>query len=783
VLLPFSLFAQFSTVKGKIVDSVDHTNVPFTTVFITSLQDSSFIKSGLTDSTGKFELLNLPSGNYFLTMTSIGYKSLKKSIFLNTPIYDTGEIKLNRSANNLNTVIIKEIKPPFIRKLDRVTINVNNNNFFKTTSNVVDILKRSPGVVVERNGQINLRNNTPATILINGKPIQMSIEELNNYLSSLNTNMIESIDLIESPSAKYDSEYKAVIDIKLKINKSLGLSGIASSYGQVDAYGRWGGNFFAKYQTKSMTYFANYSYNNIKTLYKSNTRQLLEDDTRQIEIITKNEGTGITNNYQFGADYALNKNNIISVSMKGYKAQGTNPYETSSLETKKPFIPENEGKIFTTNYQTSHPENYSFTASYIGQFKSGILSFDAYYINQKSLQTQNIINTATNVLTEFQKTNNNGNIRNKVIALDYEFNIGKGKLDIGSKLSNTSNISNQLGDTLNNGSWIINPRYTNNFLYQETVLAGFTNYIFKIRNSIDVQAGLRIENTNTTGNSITIDQIVKRNYLSWLPSINIGIQLNEIDKLTLSYTKKLTRPPFLSLNPFRLYISPFSFSEGNPFLLPAKVDLANISYSHNNLIFTLSAKHQKDILAQIPYVDSTTRITNYKQTNIGSESSATIDGDYVFSINSWWKIQSYASMILRSQQFPYESDFYHKNNLSFSLSGTQSFNISPSCAINLSYNYDSANNNLIYYTSSNYSIDIGIQKSFFEKRLDLKISSTDILYTSNPKMKINVKNYYSEIFQQYNSRMLKFQLTYSFGNAKNSRRSQSNIHSEEDRRL
>lgn len=781
LLFPSLVYAQNSTIKGKVVDTLDRANLSFATVALMSVSDSSVVRTDITDSLGNFQLSKLSRGNYMLWISSLEYKKFKMNITVGDSVVNAGIITLSRTGNILNNVTIKGVRQTFVRKSDRITINVEGSDFFKTATNVTDVLKRAPGVRVSNEGNIILRNNTAAVVLINGKVTAMNPEQLNSYLSSLNKNDIESIDLIETPSAKYDSEYKAVVDIKLKKSKSEGLSGTLSSYGQVDKFGRYGGSLSSTYRTKNFAYNVGYNYNHIKTSYENDIKQLLDNGTHEIRSQIENAGVTNSNNYQFGVDYFVAKNQTIGVSMKGYQANTVNPFRTYTTDNLVPSMAENSAPINTTNYQTSRPDNYSFSGSYRGQFKTGTLNFDAYYANYKSHQKQDITNMIIDLDDERQRTDNTGHIINKVMELEYAFNLGSGKLDIGSKLSKTSNNSAQRNDTLNMGQWQVNEKFSDQFLYDETIVAGYASYSVNLNKAIDLQVGMRVENTDTKGNSLTNNEISSNEYLSYLPNLNIGFLLDGKDKITVSYSKRLQRPPFFSLNPFRLYINPYSYSEGNPFLLPSKIDLGIISYSHNNLSFSLSAKHRDDILLQVPFLDPETNITGYKQTNLGKDLSTTLDADYSLTLTSWWKMQNYVALVYKTQKFMYGDQFYKRNNLSFSFNGTQSFTLPKEYIVNLSYAYDGKANELIYTLSPSYAIDLGIQKSLFNKRLDAKLSFTDIFYTANAPMTINVGNYNSRIFQKYNTRGGKIQFTYNFGKTASGNRAK-NIHAEEDSR-
>jgi outer membrane receptor protein involved in Fe transport len=199
---------------------------------------------------------------------------------------------------------------------------------------------------------------------------------------------------------------------------------------------------------------------------------------------------------------------------------------------------------------------------------------------------------------------------------DYEHPFGKvGKLQLGTKFTWTSSNNDLRYDTLGAGQWVYDPSRSNRFLYHETIVAGYAQ-VSREFGLVQIEAGLRIENTNTRGNSLTLDNVVDRSYFRWLPSLKLQRKLSETNTLSASFSRKMRRPAFWELNPFTLYIDPYTFTEGNPFLLPVTNNTADITFNHGDLSFSVNYTIDKGVFVQVPIQNDATNVLRYTRINL-----------------------------------------------------------------------------------------------------------------------------------------------------------------------
>jgi len=771
---------QTGIIKGKAVQEGTTNGVAFANVTLFSSADSSFVKGDITDSTGHFELPVTTVGAYILEISSIEYKKVYRGplVFetLGT-ILDLAQIAMASDQRLLNEVVVKGEKPAFEKQFDKTVINVSSNSLFKTSINATDILKRSPGIRVGSSGGISLRNNVTPVVLIDGKPVPMSSEELANYLNSLAQEQIESIEIIENPSARYDGEYKGVINIKLKRDKNLGWSGNVSAYAMRNSFNSGGSGATANYKAKKISFFGTYWFNRNRQLYKNWGTQFVEDDKKQLKSFLSVPKDDQAHSYQIGTEYTVATKQTIGLLYKGFHNSGDNLNTTLTrlVDTNS----KNElSSVLTKNFQYPRNNNRSVNASYRGEFKKQQqLSIDASYADYSSGQNQDISDYSESQVVGRLRNDANSRIKIKSGQIDYIFPVAKGRIEIGSKIAQTYSYNNIRFDTLSqSGAWIGDPRRSNEFKYREDILAGYISYATSLGKKINIQVGLRAENTQTDGNSVSDNKAIEREYLKMLPNMNLGYQINEKSLLSLAYSRRIQRPSFYYLNPFRWYVSPFMYTEGNPFLLPTIINTANISYSYNDISTTLSYRKDTDIISQIPYLDASTNITLYTRENTGDSENYSWDISYPVNINKWWKMQNYLSVYYVKQNVPYVQTIHKVRQVSFSFQGSNVLSLSKDFTFEISYLYNGKSKGFIYDVGSFYQINFAIQKSFFHGNLNAQLVVDDIFFTGNPKISANLDVFKSRIYQTYDNRSAKLQVTYKFGKSvfrRNERRSSS----------
>ncbi|RYY14006.1 MAG: TonB-dependent receptor, partial [Chitinophagaceae bacterium] len=643
-----------------------------------------------------------------------------------------------------------------------------------------DILKKIPGLDVSGDGTLLLSGRIPPSIFVDGKPMPMSPEELQNYIAALTPEMIASIEVIANPSSRYDGEHKAIIDIKLKRDLTLGWKGNVNTLLQQNAYGYSEHNFLLTYKSNKVAYTARAGYAIGTKIYRYRALQHLSD--KNIMATRTRVPTSHNNlNYQLGADYAINKNHRVEVSLRTYQLNR----ETRSFNTL--HITDSSGKNLvshtsTTNNFQPQQDNYAGNLNYTGQLKKTQLQFQGTLVRIDNRQQEDIRTSVTNTgeLLNYWKTKLNNTIVIRAAQVDLSREALKGQFGFGAKFALTTTRNNLQYDTLNkNNEFVHDDSRSNNFNYDEYISAAYLSYDRKI-NNLQYAVSIRAEHTHSLAEAITNNQTTKRNYLTLLPSFS-ATYYDDARQYHFSYSRKMTRPNFSQLNPFRFYLSPRNFFVGNPLLLPAKQDLITLSYSNKNFSVAVNGGKETDPLARYPEYNDTTHVLEYLGRNLPYNYFAGFQASYSFSLKKWWRWSHTFNALYKKEQTPYHDQVYAIGIFDYTITGNQVFNLPRNFSLDVYYRILSDGGNGLYFSKGYTTIDLGLQKTWLQGKLNTKLNYYDLFnqyevrYIFREKQLID-----NELAHWFGTNRVVLTVSYSFGKSTHKVR-QSNKNEEEGR--
>jgi hypothetical protein len=790
-LIKLNVYGQTQTeysIKGKIQDSSNNP-VEFASIAILNAKDSSMVKGTVSDSTGVFSFNSIASGNYLVTVSFIGYKNYISSLIelINDKQPDLGIIILDTDSKLLNEVVIKGSKPIIQRELGKIIINVSSGAF-ASAKNAIEIIKRSPGLVVSPDGAISVKGLYAPLIMIDGRPTPVSIDEL----KALPADVIESIEIITNANAKFDGDTRAVVNVKLKRDKNLGLQG--SIFGQMyqnQKYFSHTEGINLTYKTKKWLYFGRYSYINDQDYLTLETTRLINKQS-QSTVLTENSllKTIIKgSNINIGVDYSISKKQSLGFLLKGNIKK---PEDITVGTTSLRFIENSSPNLLVDNLNNTNKQldNFSANFHYIGKIgkNENQISFDADLLDFATNQNQNFRADYKN--SNNQITQNPTILRNitstatkiKTAKIDYAHAISKGSnLGLGARISmiNTDNVLRF--DSLNNNSWQYDASKSNNFVYEENIVAGYITYS-KVFNKTSIELGTRLENSAILGNSLTNDEKFNKNYLKILPSVQLQHQISDDKTLSFSYARKLERPSFNSLNPFKYYINPYTFTEGNPFLLPIDRNTFELSYTFKDYTVSIGYLYDKNIFAQMPIQDDNTNIIRYTRLNLDSQTQYNIDFTVPLKVNSWWTTQHYLSVFHYGLQTFFLNNRLDRSAWAYYFNGSNKFTFIKKVNLELSYDYNSPTIGQIYNSASSGTVAIGLQKNILQEKGSIQINFSDIFYSYREQFAGKYQNIDVNTLQKRGTQSVSFRLTYKFGNSSYSRKNRNTGNLEEEKR-
>ena len=766
-----SLLGQEIIISGKVFSQADNQPIEFANVFCQDTTNKSLQIGTITDVAGQFQLTLKTKGTYNLSISFVGYANWQKDLIIEQSL-DLGNINLAAATNELTEVVVTADKNIITRKEDKLIFNVATSPL-KSGYDGLEVLQRSPNVLVNGDGSIQMRGEAP-TVMINGRISNLSGEELANYISNLKSDDIQSIEIQTHLSANTDAQSSGgLINIVLK-KKPIGFdASIRSDYTIL------GDGFHNAFSGINFNYGAQkwniYGSTNYTFRFRDNKIQnRLEYFERQELIAAEEVFISKLKRYtsQLGLVGDLGKNHVMGIEgyLSTFNFQLTN---TSDLEVfKQTELIQNgqaivdgifNGDLYTTTF------NYTWT---IDTLKSNFKLF-ADYANQQVSRN----NTTTSTYDEGILTNNterNNSTANTLIytvQTDLEKYHRNGlKLETGAKLTYTDRVNTLLSDILNNEIWLPTNR-TTSFNYTEQVIAAYAAVNKNFGEQYFLEVGLRVENTDLERMDLADNSVILQNYTNWFPSFYLSRDIGQNKSLSLSYSKRLRRPPFQFLNNNVLKINDFRYELGNPDLIPENVNNYELAFKTSKYSIDFYVRRTTEAINGIYYLDN--QISYYQKFNEGIQQQIGLSYNRYGNLTKWWTINAVARVFQRKFINELGTDSFERISTRFRFSNN--FKLSKTMNLDFSGTYLSKYEDAYYIQDAFYGFDLMLQKSFFDKKLLARIYINDVLNTMNAGNVRPFDNFRTVRKEKWRSQYLRLWVSYAFNgtNKINKRKNQS----------
>lgn len=782
-ILIVSLFAQVAhaqeqqpVITGLVKDATDHP-IDFATVSILNGSDSSHIRSAYADENGIYEIAAQQNKKYILVASMMGYKKSYQTIEVgtaNNPI-KAPDMVLNPEAQTLGEVTVTAQLPPIERRDGALVVNVENSAL-AAGNTALDILQRSPGVTVDRDGNISLMGRAGVIVMIDGKQTFLSPEQLSNLLSSMDGNNIQSIELNTSPSAKYDAAGTAgIINIKLKKNKMEGTNGNISLSGGYGQSHKSNNALQLNHKAGKVNLFANYSYTNNRfvrgmDLYRSIGQG---PEARVFDQTLDWNNRRASHNVRTGVDYQTSDRNTLSLLMSGFFLNGRDNLVSNNLISgiNTPI----DSSLTTLNNGTNRYNNLSVNLNNTFNIDTNgrklVVEADLSRFNDKTIHYYDnyFYDASGNTLRdpEFILNDMPSVIDIQTAKFDYTHPInGKSKLELGAKYASVKSDNDMGFLTLNNGNWENSAGRSNHFIYTERVSAAYAIYNHQLNNT-ELKAGLRVEHTFSDGNSITMNSRNRRNYTNLFPNVSVNQKLSDNHQLGVSYSRRINRPNYGNLNPFLYYVDPYSFQQGNPFLNPSFTNAYELTYTlFKRYNLTASYQQTDDMVGEVMYQNDETNVLYITQENIAKERVYSVNLNVPISAGKVWSSNTNINNFYMGYKADMAATPIDFGKFAVQVNSTHTLNITESFRFETTATYQSPLRWSIYQIGSSWGLDLGVNKSFWDKRAQVKLAVTDIFNTRPNVVHTDYANLNVRIFNQYESRVGRITFTYNFGNQK-----------------
>ncbi len=665
-LLAFETLAQSQSsykVTGQIIDAQSGEPLEFVTAALIAQQDSSIVSGAVTDFEGRFEILAKP-GRFTLRINYVSYAQRDiEGIQLSAEqmTKDIGTIGMEPDTEILEEVIVQGEKSTMTMTLDKRVFNVGKD-LTNAGRSAADLLDNIPSVTVDVEGNVSLRGSDNVRILVDGKPSGLIGINTADGLRQLQSNMIERVEVVTNPSARYDAEGSAgIINIILKKEKREGVNGTFN--GIVGHPQNYGFSFNLNYRKKWTNLFASYGLDYRRVPWGGDAFQtFFPGDTLYYTDLNRDyERGGLSNNLRFGSDFYLNDKNTITVAAI---------YRISDEDNENQILYQDydgdRNLLFVTDRfdnELEIDENAEYSVNYTRTFKKKgqKLTADIQYRDNNEEEKSTIVESTYDVSEDAtgpdlnQRSSNEEFERGWLIQADYQQPIwSEGKIELGVRNSIRRIGNDYLVEELNDmGDWINLEGFSNDFNYDEDIYASYFMFANK-SNKLSYQMGLRMEITDIQTELEQTGEINEKDYTDFFPSVHVTYTLSDSRSLQGSYSRRIQRPYFRSLNPFSSFSDARNIRTGNPDLDPTYSDSYELGVMQNwgkaSFYYAVYYRHATGVVWRVTTVED--GVTFSTPQNIGTRDDIGLEVTYSNEFNEWFRMNGTAN-------------FFHSDNEAF----------------------------------------------------------------------------------------------------------------------
>lgn len=796
LLLAASLIGQNSfSINGNVKDQQNQ-SIPSATIVLKAFKDSSLVKVEMTDENGNFIFRLLPKSSYFIEAYFSGMKTYKSDVIeVKDAETKLPSITLTESSQNLDEIQVTAKRTILEVKSDRTIFNVQGT-INSVGENGLNLLRKAPRVTLDNNNNISVMGRSGVLVYVDGKRVPLAGDELSNYLQNLSAEQIDRIEIITSPGAKYEAQGNAgIIDIRLKKDKNLGFNSTLSSTFSQGRYGIGNASGIFNYRQKKYNLFGSLGYRAGKRwnelVFKNYQNSFLLNESNNSISDFQNISEKI------GLDYFINAKHTI-----GFLAN-FNQNTSDQCNENKTFISNIstadivDSFLLAPNRSDINRNQSSYNLNYAWKSKERSLSVDLDYgsfDNRGDYNQPNNYYDKNSVLLPSSNLNlyhTKNNIDISSIKLDSEFPSKIGKIGAGLKLSQVNTDNDFLFYNIINQAPIQNNNRSNIFDYTENVYAAYVNYSRALTNKWNLNSGLRAEQTDATGDLTAYkpeleEEPVHFNYLKFFPSVGLSFNYKPEHAFGLNYSRRINRPNYNVLNPFKEQLSELSFIQGNKFLKPEIVNNVELNYTLKYMYsFSLGYSLTTDQITRLIGADPNNPKASFiNWDNLATQNLFNANASCPIDITKWWNMYSNLSCSYTDNRADYGT--YGKVDIqafNYIIYQQHTFNLGKKWKAELSgwYSGPGVWGGVFLYEPT-HSINVGVQRKFFNDKLNVRLTADDLSYQSGWSGYSDFGGLYGVGYGNYDSRKATISLSYDLGNKSvKSRKRNTGIESESKR--
>jgi outer membrane receptor protein involved in Fe transport len=762
------------TIRGSVIEESAGHPLGFVNVVLRNKVDSAIVAGKVTDKTGRFEFLEVPAGEYFMTFGLIGYREKTTSVFVIDTEHkhlNVGEVRLAATEVRLDEVLVTGEKSLYSTSIDRKVYNVDQDIMAKSGS-ASDLLQNVPSVEVDIDGNVSLRGSSNVLILINGKTSPLMGKSRAEVLQQMPANTIDKIEVITNPPAKYKPDGPSgIINIVLKKNTVLGLNGTMGTNAGVSD--RYNGNARLNYNSGDLNLYGNLSIRK-DTRSRTNTDARTEIDSR---ATTSLYHQNLVSNARplatiggLGFDYAPDSSNSFGVA-GSYFHNGFTRTDVAST------ILRDVSGVVTGNYDRDrhdpeYEQEFGLTSFYQHDFpgKDHTLRLEVNSSNAPEQEDNHYttIYYTPSAADEYDNTLLKQGERKTQLTLDYADLLGEhSKFEAGYSgefNSYTFDLHAELFDPVQQ-QFVNDLTKSNRFLFEENIQALYATYKNRF-GSFSLLGGLRTEAAGTKSHLLTRDSVVSSRYLTLYPTLHLSYTLSEAGELQLNYSKRTRRPETDDMNPFPEYQDPRTISAGNPHLLPEYIHSVEFGCKlQNDYLSVLPSVYYRYTYNQFTTVSQILDDSTVLRTHTNLSSDQAVGAELILSGSVNGLLTSYLSANVFRDQIDASNLGYGSSKSVVSWSGafTCNLNITKSTMAQVNAIYHSGRLTPQGEYAPHYVVNLGLRQELVANKLSVVLTAADVFKTLKREVTLNSPSLAQRVVNRRDARVVYLGLTYNFG--------------------
>ncbi len=755
-------------IAGKIVDASD-VGIPYADILLLDEEGNWTNDRASSDENGYFKLFTNETGKFKISIISIGFEKYESDFFsliLNESV-DLQSINLEQESFELNDVdVTARRKIAYKREIDRTIIDLENDSS-TSGSTILDILERTPGIVVDRqNESISMLGKSGVNVMINGRITYMPATALIQYLNGMSADNAKAVELITTPPAKFDAEGNSgYINIELKKSENEGISGSligTNSYGFIDDYKMQNSvtsNF--NFSNTKQNLNLNYSYSINEIPYDASYERTITNVTPYLTsgVVYETNWNIPAHNLRLSYDYFFTEKFDAGFTITGYSS--------------------NENQFGTTIFEEGENVSYDFGREELKKWESSQINFFAKY----KFNQDDFVEISFDILRYENFQNWDGDFSNVIFETPENiytektspFNIKVFKLDFESNFFSSVDYSGGIkfvkSDFINQNSvlvdYIVDDLFTNESRLDEYIFAAYSQFNFDLSKKIKIQSGIRYEFTDTFVDSPSGEIFIDRDYGNFFPSLFLSYKINDFNNLNFSYSKRITRPAFTQMAPLAAFIDLNTAIFGNLSLVPSYSDNIQFDYRFKSLNISAQYSIENDIIARFsPTIDAETNFVTFTPNNFDKRKSFNVIFSYPLNPLNFWSIRLFTTFSSSAIEGSIGEVSIDRRMESARINMNNDIKISDTTSLQIVGFYQSKqnlNNGGILLPLG--KLDISLQKKINEN-LNITLNGTNIFNTMGFRPVIDTPelNMMQRGFLNLSKPQAKMTITYNFGN-------------------